>query len=168
MIQEETKTMQIIPGRKNYHVFASVFTFLVLLSIGSFFYYVRPGGLPSIYGILMMAFFIYLLGFWLYSLARLWRKQFGVVITADRIIDMTNVWGITFIQRKAIYEMKIKKVMGQKWLCLYLEDQPFAYHTNLLNRFFLYLVKLQTGTPVIISQTTIQIPVEDLKQKIEQ
>ncbi len=165
--EKDMSETQTIPGKKHFHVLASVFTFLILISIGSFFYYVKPGDLPSIYGIIMMAFFIYLLGFWLYSLARLWKKQFGVVITPDRIIDMTNVWGITFIQRKAIREIRIKKVLGQKWLCIYLEDRPFAYHTNLLNRFFLYLVKLQTGTPVIISETTIQSSVEELQAILE-
>lgn len=168
MVQQRVMNdSQSIPGRKKYHVLASAFTFLTLISIGSFFYYVRPGDLPSIYGILMMAFFIYLLGFWLYSIHRLRRRQIGVVISPDRIIDMTNVWGITFIQRKAIHEMKLKRVLGQKWLCIYLKDQPFAYHTNLLNRFFLYLVELQTGTPIMISESTIKVPIEELKQKIQ-
>lgn len=161
------KETQTIPGNLQYHVLASVFTFIVLISIGTYFYYIGPGDLPSIFNIVMIVLFVYLFGFWVYSISRLWRKQAGVVITEEQVIDRTNVWGITFIQRKYIDQTRIKKVLGQKWLCIYLKDHEYAYHTNLLNRLFLFIVKLQTGTPLIISETTIRVPVEDLKAVLD-
>jgi hypothetical protein len=165
---KQMKEQKIIHGKKTNHILAIVFSLIVMISIGVYFINIGPQDLPYIFTLLMMLLFAYLLGLWIYSLIRLKQNQTGVWLTRDKIIDMTNVWGVTQIDRTRIERTEIKQMMGVEWLCIYLEDTPpKAYSTNPINQVFLFFSGLQAGTPILISETTITIPVTELQRMVE-
>jgi hypothetical protein len=165
---KQMKEKSIIHGKKTNHVLAIVFSLIVMASIGVFFINIGPQDLPYIFTLFMILFFAYLFGLWIYSIFRLKQNQIGVWLTKDKIVDMTNVWGITNIDRTKIKRTEIKRMMGVEWLCIYLEEAtPKAYSTNLINQLFLFLSGLQAGTPILISETAITIPVSELQKMVE-
>ena len=162
------KKHNIIYGKKTNHILAIVFSFIVMISIGVYFINIGPQDLPYIFTLFMMLFFAYLFGLWIYSIFRLKQNRTGVWLTKDKIVDMTNVWGVTQIDRAKIKRTEIRRMMGVKWLCIYLEDTPTkAYSTNPINHVFLFFSRLQAGTPILISETAITIPVNELQQLVE-
>ena len=162
------KEIKTIQGKKTNHILAIVISLFVMISIGVYFINIGPQDLPYVFTIFMILLFAYLFGFWIYSIVRLRQNQTGVWLTKDKIVDMTNVWGVTHIDRTKIKRTEIKRMMGVEWLCIYLEEtEQKAYSTNLINQVFLFFSGLQAGTPILISESAITIPVTELQQMVE-
>jgi hypothetical protein len=157
--------VQKIPGKKTNHIFAVVLPIIVMISLVVFFINIGPDDLPGVFTTLMLIFSVWLLGFWIYSIVRYSKKQFGLIITQDLIVDMTNVWGITNIKKEAVQRIEIKRMMGAKWLCIYLDQSiPEAFTTNLINRVFLFLSNLQAGTPILVSELTVNVAIDEVQK----
>lgn len=161
--------VQKIPGKKTNHIFAVVLPVIVMISVVVFFINIGPDDLPGVFTTFMIIFSVLLFGFWIYSIIRFTKKQFGLILTTDFIVDMTNVWGITKIKKKAIHRLEIKRMMGAKWLCIYIDrSDSEAFSTNLINRTFLFLSNLQAGTPILVSELTVDVTVDELQRILTQ